>query len=623
MRYLTKSRFKLGLECPNKLTENFNEEIEENDFLKALADGGFQAEELARLHYKNGILIEDKNHSISSIKTNKELSKDNCVIYEAAFLYKKLFVRTDILIKSGNSLKIIEVKAKSFNSEIENTFITSSGQIKSSWKSYLFDLAFQKFVVKKCFPVYKVEAFFMLADKSKKASIDGLNQLFQICDINTRTGVNVKVNSLEEIGSSVMQELDVTYLINNIINERIHLVHEMSFNELVSNFSNLYVHNKNINWKDYNGHVCKNCWENQFNISENDSFRPNIYELWQFRKHKQLFTNNLFFLDQLKSSDFEDSRVGPLSVKARQWIQIQKRVKQSKGHKVECFLDTNNLKSEMQSWEFPFHFIDFETCTSALPFTKGRRPYEQVAFQFSHHTISVDGKIEHKSEYINVEPGVFPNYDFVRHLKQSLENDNGSIFRYASHENSVLVSIYNQLDESSEHDKFELMNFIRTITNKKENNEYLWRGKRDMIDMCELVKKFFYHPNMRGSNSIKVVLPTIIEISKFIQKKYSKPIGDINITSMNFFDNHIWIKDNFSDLYESLPNPDYSNIEDTIGKINSLNSGGDALIAYGKIQYVDMSDKEREIIKKSLLKYCELDTLAMVMIMEAFFDWKN
>ena len=621
MRYLTKSRFKLGLECPFKLTEDFQEDQEENDFLSALADGGFQAEELARLHYETGILIEDKDYSVSVKKTNEELLKDSCVIYEAAFLHKKLFVRTDILIKSGKYLKIIEVKAKSFNSENKNTFTSKNGQIKSAWKPYLFDLAFQKFVVEKCFPNYKIEAFLMLADKSKKASINGLNQLFQICDNNSRTGIKVKVNSIEEIGNSIMQDLDVTHLINNIINDNFHLVHEMSFNELVSNFTNLYVHKKNINWKDYNGYVCKDCWKNQFNISEKDSLRPNLYELWQFRKHKELFNDSIFFLDQLNSSDFEESKNGPLSVKARQWIQIQKRVKQSQGEKVEPFLDVKNLKSEIESWKFPLHFIDFETCTSALPFTKGRRPYEQVAFQFSHHTISIDGRIEHKSEYINAEPGVFPNYDFVRHLKSSLENDNGSIFKYATHENSVLISIYNQLVESNEEDKLELMKFIKTITNKKEKNEYLWKGERDMIDMCELVKKFFYHPNMKGSNSIKVILPTVIEISKFIQKKYANPIGELNITSSNFSKDHTWIKNNFSDLYESLPNPNYSDLNSTIGKINSLNSGGDALVAYGKIQYVDMRNKEREIIKKSLLKYCELDTLAMVMIMEAFIDW--
>ena len=34
----------------------------------------------------------------------------------------------------------------------------------------------------------------MLADKSKKASVDGLNQLFQISNINNRTGLRLMSN---------------------------------------------------------------------------------------------------------------------------------------------------------------------------------------------------------------------------------------------------------------------------------------------------------------------------------------------------------------------------------------------------------------------------------------------
>ena len=125
-------------------------------------------------------------------------------------------------------------------------------------------------------------------------------------------------------------------------------------------------------------------------------------------------------------------------------------------------MDVENLKENMMQWKFPLHFIDFETCTSALPFTKGRHPYEQIAFQYSHHIIFSDGTIEHKSEYINAEPGKFPNYDFVRKLKQDLDSDRGYIFKYATHENSILNAIYDQLIDSDEVDKTELMDFIDT-----------------------------------------------------------------------------------------------------------------------------------------------------------------
>jgi hypothetical protein len=42
------------------------------------------------------------------------------------------------------------------------------------------------------------------------------------------------------------------------------------------------------------------------------------------------------------------------------------------------------------------------------------------------------------------------------------------------------------------------------------------------------------------------------------------------------------------------------------------------MAAYGKLQYEDMSDLEREKLNTALFKYCELDTLAMVMIYEAW-----
>ena len=619
MKYLTKSRFKKGLECPIKLTVNYKSSEEKNEFLSALADGGFQAEELSRLHYRPGYLIDDRDYANSLKNTNDLLKKPDSIIYEAAFLHENLFVRTDILVKTGNVIKVIEVKAKSFDSTMNNVFINNSGRIRPEWRLYLFDLAFQKYVVQKSYPEYSIQSYLMLADKSKRASIDGLNQLFQITkNPNIRTGIDVKVESIEDIGDPIMEPRNLSGLINDIISKDIHKIHGLSFKSLVENFTELYTNQKEINWKDYNGHVCRECWMEQFNIGDEDKLRPNIYELWQFRNQKTLFKSNIFFLDQLQKSDFDEPLETHLSIKNRQLLQIEKRVNESLNKPVDFYLDVDNLRDEMLEWKFPLHFIDFETCTSALPFTKGRHPYEQIAFQYSHHIIYSDGKIEHKSEYINAEPGKFPNYDFVRSLKKDLEFDNGSVFKYATHENSILNAIYDQLIDSDETDKNELMDFIQSVTNKKENNKLIWRGERDMIDMCDLVKKYFYDSYMKGSNSIKVVLPAVIKICEFVNKKYSKKIGEINTTSLNFSNDHVWIQDGNLDPYSSLPIPDFSTITKPVGDINKLNNGGDALTAYAKIQYLEMSSQERKIIKESLLKYCELDTLAMVMIYEFF-----
>jgi len=62
LRYLTKTRYKLGLDCPTKLfytgKPEYPDQCDEDAFLAALAEGGFQVGELARQYYKGGITID-------------------------------------------------------------------------------------------------------------------------------------------------------------------------------------------------------------------------------------------------------------------------------------------------------------------------------------------------------------------------------------------------------------------------------------------------------------------------------------------------------------------------------------------------------------------------------------
>ncbi|MFD0749169.1 hypothetical protein ACFQZS_03385 [Mucilaginibacter calamicampi] len=51
-----------------------------------------------------------------------------------------------------------------------------------------------------------------------------------------------------------------------------------------------------------------------------------------------------------------------------------------------------------------------------------------------------------------------------------------------------------------------------------------------------------------------------------------------------------------------------------------LKDGGAAMIAYVKMQFADMTEEEQAFYYNALLKYCELDTLAMVMIYEGWKD---
>jgi hypothetical protein len=156
VRLLTKSRFKLGLECPNKLfytgKKEYANQKQDNPFLMALAEGGFQVEEYARMHYPEGIMINSDysnyDYEAYHIKTQELLKNDNVTIFEAAFLFENLFIRTDILVKKGNKIYLKEVKAKSWGPD--DQLIRKSEGIKSEFKPYLWDLAFQCIILPKC-----------------------------------------------------------------------------------------------------------------------------------------------------------------------------------------------------------------------------------------------------------------------------------------------------------------------------------------------------------------------------------------------------------------------------------------------------------------------------------------
>ena len=136
-----------------------------------------------------------------------------------------------------------------------------------------------------------------------------------------------------------------------------------------------------------------------------------------------------------------------------------------------------------------------------------------------------------------------------------------------------------------------------------------------------------------GSNSIKQVLPAVLNASQFLQEKYSKPIYGSEIPSLNIDASNpiawISIKDGVvENPYKKLPPVnEYLNLSDkeisafaTQASDNedgfTVDEGGAAMTAYSKLQFSDttMSDA----LVKALYRYCELDTMAMVFVWEYF-----
>ena len=275
----------------------------------------------------------------------------------------------------------------------------------------------------------------------------------------------------------------------------------------------------------------KECFEKQLGWKAEDFEKPSTFSLWNFRKGSGLFEEGKIHLELLDEDDIGlQEKPDKFSTSHRQWTQLEKSIDQD----YSTLIFKEELKKEIQAWKFPLNFIDFETSMSALPFNKGLHPYEQIAFQFSHHTVSEDGTIEHASEYINFEAGKFPNFEFVRELKKALSGNGGSIFRYSNHENTVLNQIHVQLGNSNEPDKRELQEFIETITQSTKSGTGNWIGDRNMIDLYQVIKDYYYNLYMGGSISIKSVLPAALKTSEFLQGKYSSTIAEIGLSSKNF-----------------------------------------------------------------------------------------
>ena len=197
---------------------------------------------------------------------------------------------------------------------------------------------------------------------------------------------------------------------------------------------------------------------------------------------------------------------------------------------------------------------------------------------------------------------------------------------YSGHENTTLRDIYYEIkaDASPVDDAESLLSFLRSIVQPAKDSVEKWSPERPMVDLLELVKKHLYLPATNGSNSLKAVLPAILNASDFLKSKYSKPVygKDQEITSLNIgprvwieFDEQGYVRnpyDSLPDLCEGLTKEEREQLEG----IESIKDGGAALTAYGRLMFENMPQQQRETLEQGLKEYCELDTLAMVFLVQ-------
>jgi hypothetical protein len=218
---------------------------------------------------------------------------------------------------------------------------------------------------------------------------------------------------------------------------------------------------------------------------------------------------------------------------------------------------------QLAALPYPRFYLDFETIHFAVPIWVGTRPYRQIPFQWSCHIESAPGVIAHHA--FLAEGQSDPRRDFAVSLlkvldkrslpetDQDLASDAGPVF------------VYNQAFETSR---------IRELALTFPDLASALHAVLDrVVDLLPITREHYYHPAMRGSWSIKAVLPTIA--------------------------------------------PELAHDRLTVA------DGGMAQAAFLEIMHPQTTGERREQLRQALLEYCALDTWAMVRLTQFFTEHQN
>lgn len=269
---------------------------------------------------------------------------------------------------------------------------------------------------------------------------------------------------------------------------------------------------------------------------------------------------------------------------------------------------SEHLDKVMRSFQYPLHFIDFETAYMPIPFhfphdyinsdansdragksSKNIRPNEHIAFQWSCHTITSPDAPPIHSDWLQVGD-TFPNFRFAETLMDRL-GDDGTVFTWATHENSVLRHIYYQMEHYAYHNH-RLKSWLNGIVKFKSGN------KSRLVDMNALTLKHYFHPKMKGKTALKNVLPAVWTTNPYLHQM-------------------AWLSEYFKLENGKVLSPyDVLTKTEISQKSMVIKEGTGAMTAY--LEMLMGNYQEDEITQQKwqdlLRQYCRLDTMAMVII---------
>lgn len=257
-----------------------------------------------------------------------------------------------------------------------------------------------------------------------------------------------------------------------------------------------------------------------------------IFDISRLNKDKKFDLYNQGVLT-LNDIDLSQTDLNPNQV-----LQVQSELSGS------SHIDTNEIRNFTSGLNYPLYFLDFETIGPAVPIYDGSRPYQQLVFQYSLHLQETSSSELQHREYL-ADPTEDPRIGFIEQLIQDC-GGNGDILVYnIGFEKGKLKDLIEVFPEYS--------NELRGIVNRL----------KDL--MTPFQQKWYYTPEMKGSYSIKSVLPALV------------------------------------------PELSYNDLE--------IKEGGTASNTF--LSMVNGTfEGDLQVARKQLLEYCKLDTYAMVKILE-------
>ncbi|MBA7591689.1 hypothetical protein ES708_33849 [subsurface metagenome] len=208
------------------------------------------------------------------------------------------------------------------------------------------------------------------------------------------------------------------------------------------------------------------------------------------------------------------------------------------------YVDKDAIKNFFSSLQYPIYYLDFETINPAVPMFDGTRPYQAIPFQFSLHVVS-DRKASAEHFPFLTDSSGDPRLTFLAELKKVL-GDSGSIV------------VYNQGFEEA------ILKELAIVF--PEYDDWITGIRGRLADLLQPFRNFYYyHPQQKGSASIKKVLPALTGIS-----------------------------------YDGMEIP----------------NGSEASIKFYTVTYGEATEEERHKVRADLEKYCALDTEGMIWIVE-------